>query len=187
MSLYQYLKKIYPHREESYPQFNPKYQYLTSEDTLYAPKLSSTNNSYMNDKYGGPTYIIEQDAFNPAYRYFGSEGRRCFQTEQDYSNPKYMDWYFTSPTFIIQKIDVEKLRAYITELLNEHDSQFADQITNIVIEHLSDQMDVSMEERITEAVIQKMQDNINLTIDQAIQQVFVEMTEEAIDQAFGDE
>ena len=159
MSLYQYIRKTnigqdYPNKDLVY--VNQKYQYLNGEDYFCSAKerrkLDAIMYQYPDSAYRA-IYNMEQDCLNPKCRYLSSEGRHHCDIEQDYSNPKYMDWGMRSPTFIIQNItvDTEGLHDYITRLLNEHDAQFADQITNIVIERVQNQIDSSVEESIAAA------------------------------------
>lgn len=96
------------------------------------------------------------------YNYLSSEGRPHYNTERDFSNPRYVDWVITPPAFFscntfIKKIEnIDEVKDYLSKLFNDKTEDFTNQVL--------------------ELALNKMRDNLNLSIKEAIELVIDEIT-----------
>ena len=82
--------------------------------------------------------------------YLSSEGRPHYNLDWDCSNPRYVDWRITPPTFInynvkvIQKYDVKEIYDYVMQLCNNRDERFRNELINLTLDILRANVNISV-------------------------------------------
>ena len=88
------------------------------------------------------------------YNYLSSEGRPHYNTERDFSNPRYVDWIIIPPTFIAyntftKKIEnIDEVKDYLSKLFNDKTEDFTNQVLELALNKMKDDLNLSIKEAI---------------------------------------
>ena len=92
------------------------------------------------------------------YNYLSSEGRPHYNTERDFSNPRYVDWIIIPPTFVsyntfTKKIEnIDEVKDYLSKLFNDKTEDFINQVLELALNKMKNDLDLSIKEAIELAI-----------------------------------